>query len=89
MRAQQAAGWTRRAFLGGVTLAGTAELLRLHARRVTTEPPPETVCLSSQIDRHRRTALHFERDDGGAGPPRRPFETRPTPVGAGEAAAAV
>jgi hypothetical protein len=27
------------------------------------------VCLSSQIDRHRRTALHFELGYGGAGPP--------------------
>jgi hypothetical protein len=47
------------------------------------------VCLSSQIDRHRRTALHFELGDGGAGPPRRPLETRPTAIGAGEATAAV
>ena len=47
------------------------------------------VCLSSQIDHHRWTALHFERDDGGAGPPRRPLETRPILIGAGEATAAV
>jgi hypothetical protein len=29
------------------------------------------VCLSSQIDRHRRTALHFEPGRGGASPPLR------------------
>ena len=42
MRAQQAEGWTRRRFLGGLTLAGTAGLLSLHARPVAAEPPPET-----------------------------------------------
>jgi NitT/TauT family transport system substrate-binding protein len=42
MTAQHAAGWTRRAFLGGLTLAGTAGLLSLHSSRVTAEPPPET-----------------------------------------------
>jgi NitT/TauT family transport system substrate-binding protein len=39
---QQAEGWTRRRFLGGLTLAGTAGLLGLHPRPVTAEPPPET-----------------------------------------------
>jgi hypothetical protein len=38
MSAQQAEGWTRRRFLGGLTLAGTAELLSLHARPVAAEP---------------------------------------------------
>jgi NitT/TauT family transport system substrate-binding protein len=42
MTAQHAAGWTRRAFLGGLTLAGTAGLLSRHARPVAAEPPPET-----------------------------------------------
>jgi NitT/TauT family transport system substrate-binding protein len=42
MSAQQAEGWTRRRFLGGLTLAGTAGLLSLHARPVAAEPPPET-----------------------------------------------
>jgi NitT/TauT family transport system substrate-binding protein len=45
MRAPQAAGWTRRAFLGGLTLAGTVGLLSLTPRRVTAEPPPETTSL--------------------------------------------
>jgi NitT/TauT family transport system substrate-binding protein len=42
MTAQHAAGWTRQAFLGGVTLAGTAGLLGLYPRRVGAEQPPET-----------------------------------------------
>jgi NitT/TauT family transport system substrate-binding protein len=42
MSALQAEGWTRRRFLGGVTLAGTAGLLSLHAQPVAAEPPPET-----------------------------------------------
>ena len=42
MTAQHAAGWTRRAFLGGLTLAGTAGLLGWHPRPVGAEPPPET-----------------------------------------------
>ena len=47
------------------------------------------VCLSSQIDRHHRIVLHFELGSGGAGPPCRLLETRLTPIGAGEATAAV
>jgi NitT/TauT family transport system substrate-binding protein len=42
MSAQQAEGWTRRRFLYGLTLTGTAGLLTLHARPVAAEPPPET-----------------------------------------------
>jgi NitT/TauT family transport system substrate-binding protein len=45
MRAQQAAGWTRRRFIGGLTVAGAAGLLDLHARPVAAEPPPETTRL--------------------------------------------
>ena len=45
MRAQQAAGWTRRRSLGGPTLAGTAGLLGLHRRPTVAEPPPETTTL--------------------------------------------
>jgi len=36
---------SRRRFLRGVTLAGTAGLLGLHASRVAAEPPPETTRL--------------------------------------------
>jgi NitT/TauT family transport system substrate-binding protein len=42
MSLQQAEGWTRRRFLGGVTWAGTAGLLSLPPRPTAAEPPPET-----------------------------------------------
>ena len=42
MSAQHAAGWSRRQFLGGLTLAGTAGLLTMRAAPVGAEPPPET-----------------------------------------------
>jgi NitT/TauT family transport system substrate-binding protein len=45
MSLQQAEGWTRRRFLGGLTLAGTAGLLSLHPRLGAEEPPPETTRL--------------------------------------------
>src|SRR2546425_3362198 len=42
MRTQCERPFSRRRFLGGVTLAGTAGLLGLHPRPVAAEPPPET-----------------------------------------------
>jgi NitT/TauT family transport system substrate-binding protein len=45
MRAPHTAGWTRRRFLGGLTVAGTAGLLGLRTRSVAAEPPPETSTL--------------------------------------------
>jgi NitT/TauT family transport system substrate-binding protein len=45
MSLQQAAGWTRRRFLSGLTVAGTAGLLGLPPRRVAAEPPLETTRL--------------------------------------------
>jgi NitT/TauT family transport system substrate-binding protein len=42
MRTPQTDGWTRRRFLGGLTVAGTVGLLGLPARPVAAEPPPET-----------------------------------------------
>jgi NitT/TauT family transport system substrate-binding protein len=45
MSAPHADGWTRRRFLGGLTMAGAAGLLGLHARPVAAEPPPETTRL--------------------------------------------
>jgi hypothetical protein len=45
MSAQQAEGWTRRHFLGGLTLTGASGLLSLHAQPVAAEPPPETTTL--------------------------------------------
>jgi NitT/TauT family transport system substrate-binding protein len=37
--------WSRRAFLGGVTLAGTAGLVGLYRAQVAAEPPPETTTI--------------------------------------------
>lgn len=45
MCSKHPARWSRREFLGGVTLAGTAGFLGLHSRLVGTEPPPETPTL--------------------------------------------
>jgi NitT/TauT family transport system substrate-binding protein len=42
MSLQQADGWTRRHFIGGLTVVGTAGLFGLYPRRVAAEPPPET-----------------------------------------------
>jgi NitT/TauT family transport system substrate-binding protein len=38
-------GWTRRRFLGGLTVAGTAGRLGLRSQPVAAEPPPETTKL--------------------------------------------
>jgi NitT/TauT family transport system substrate-binding protein len=45
MSLQQTEGWTRRRFLGGLTVAGTAGLLGLRPNAVVAEPPPETTRL--------------------------------------------
>ena len=42
MHYQRALGVSRRELLGGLTLAGAAGLLSLHAQPVAAEPPPET-----------------------------------------------
>src|SRR5712692_7539169 len=42
MRTHYARPFSRRRFLGGLTLMGTAGLLGLHPRRSAAEPPPET-----------------------------------------------
>ncbi len=42
MSEQRARSWTRREFLGGLTLAGAMGLLGLRPRSVAAEPPPET-----------------------------------------------
>ena len=42
MHTQHARPFSRRRFLGGLTLAGTAGLFGLRARPVAAEPPPET-----------------------------------------------
>jgi NitT/TauT family transport system substrate-binding protein len=45
MRTQHARQFSRRRFLGGVTLAGMAGLLGLHPEPIAAEPPPETTTL--------------------------------------------
>jgi NitT/TauT family transport system substrate-binding protein len=45
MRPPHPDGWTRRRFLGGLTVAGTAGLLGWQPRLVAAEPPPETTRL--------------------------------------------
>jgi len=45
MRPQHARGVSRRSFLRGLTLAGTAGLLGWHPRLIVAEPPPETTTL--------------------------------------------
>ena len=45
MSPQHARQFSRRRFLGGLTLAGTAGLLGWHPRRAAAEPPPETTRL--------------------------------------------
>src|SRR5437870_5051679 len=42
---QHARPFSRRRFLRGLTLAGTAGLLGIHAKPVAAEPPPETTRL--------------------------------------------
>ena len=45
MTIQHARPFSRRRFLGGLTLAGTAGLLGLPPKTVVAEPPPETTWL--------------------------------------------
>ncbi|HEX9429552.1 MAG TPA: twin-arginine translocation signal domain-containing protein, partial [Candidatus Bathyarchaeia archaeon] len=45
MSPQHARQFSRRRFLGGLTLAGMAGLLGLHPKPVAAEPPPETTKL--------------------------------------------
>ena len=79
----QTDGWTRRCFLGGLTLAGTARLLDLHPRPVAEEPPPETttlrltstpaICLAPQyvaaelLQGERFTEVQYVKTTGGGG----------------------
>src|SRR5215467_13313783 len=42
MHTQSARPFSRRRFLGGLTLVGTAELLGVHPKLTAAEPPPET-----------------------------------------------
>jgi hypothetical protein len=42
MRTKHAQQFSRRRFLGGLTLAGTVGLTGLYPRPIAAEPPPET-----------------------------------------------
>jgi hypothetical protein len=46
MDGQQGNTWSRREFLGGPTLTGTAGLMGLRLRLTAAEPPPETTKLT-------------------------------------------
>jgi NitT/TauT family transport system substrate-binding protein len=52
MSLEHTAHWSRRAFLGGLTLAGTAGLLGFRPGPVGAEPPPETTALRLVVLRH-------------------------------------
>jgi NitT/TauT family transport system substrate-binding protein len=53
MRRRYLEGWSRREFLGGLVLVGTAGLLGLKPDPVAAEPPPET----TRIRLHRNPAI--------------------------------
>jgi NitT/TauT family transport system substrate-binding protein len=55
MSTQHARQVSRRTFLSGVTLAGTAGLLGLPHRLVAAEPPPETTTL--RLDQRRSICI--------------------------------
>ena len=83
MCTQHARRFSRRRFLGELTLAGTAGPLGLHARRVAAEPPPETtkitlvqtpsICLAPQyvaeelLRAEGFTEVHYIKKQGGKG----------------------
>jgi NitT/TauT family transport system substrate-binding protein len=58
MRTQHARPFSRRQFLGGLTLAGTAGLLGLHPRPVAAEPPPETTRLRYLLNNSGSRSTH-------------------------------
>jgi NitT/TauT family transport system substrate-binding protein len=67
MRAQPAAGWTRRAFLGGLTLTGMVGLLGVPRGRAAAEPPPETTTLRLVHNPGICTAPYFVAEELLAG----------------------
>jgi NitT/TauT family transport system substrate-binding protein len=83
MRAHSADGWSRRAFLAGLTLTGTAGLLGVYARSGAAEPPPETteirlvkipgLCIAPQyvaeelLQGEGFTAVHYVETATGTG----------------------
>jgi NitT/TauT family transport system substrate-binding protein len=83
MRVQHARPFSRRQFLGRLTLAGTAGLCGGHPRRAVAEPPPETttlrldqtgaICIAPQfvaaelLRGEGFTDVHYVKTGGGAG----------------------
>jgi NitT/TauT family transport system substrate-binding protein len=82
MSTPHAAWWSRRKFLAGLTLTGTAGFLGWHPRPVAAEPPPETAtvrlidqgtCLAPQylaeefLQREGFTDVHYAQVPTGAG----------------------
>jgi NitT/TauT family transport system substrate-binding protein len=83
MRTHAAACWSRREFLHGLTLTGTAGLLGLYPRSVRAEPPPETtqlkltkisgICIAPQyvaealLQSEGFTEVHYVETVAGAG----------------------
>jgi NitT/TauT family transport system substrate-binding protein len=85
MSAQQAGGWSRREFLGGLALTGAVGLFGLHPRLGAAEPPPETtrlrlvrensICLAPQyvaeelLKAEGFTSVEYVALEGGLGNP--------------------
>jgi len=63
MSAQHARPFSRRSFLGGLTLMGTAGLLALRPEPVTAEPPPETTRIRLAKTGAVCMAPHFVAED--------------------------
>jgi NitT/TauT family transport system substrate-binding protein len=69
MNSRHAERWSRRTFLGGLTLAGAAGLLGLRPEPAAAEPPPETTTLRLARDRSlcvapQHVAEEFLRGEG-------------------------
>ena len=64
MSGQRTESWSRRKFLQGLTLAGTAGFLRLQREAVAGEPPPETTRLKiADLERGICVAPQYVAED--------------------------
>jgi NitT/TauT family transport system substrate-binding protein len=55
--------WSRREFVGGLTLAGTAGVFGVRPERVAAEPPPETMRIRLAKTGAICMAPHFVAED--------------------------